>query len=185
MLGDSTPQVLLDTMLYLCGIHFALRSGEEHRSLQLSQFELICPPEGLAGSHILKTLPRITRVDYYIARYYQSKENKDNPDRCLVKLFQKYMHHRPSDIECFYLTPLRKIKNDSALWYSKNPVGHNTLSGTVGRICKAAGISGFKTNHSLRVTSATRLFQSGIDETLDTEALMEFGLINGLVRTRN
>ena len=33
-LGDHTPQTLLDTMVYLCGINFALRSGEEHRSLQ-------------------------------------------------------------------------------------------------------------------------------------------------------
>ena len=41
-----------------------------------------------------------------------------------------------------------------------------TLSQTVGRLCKQAGITGYKTNHSLRVTSATRLFQSGVDEQL-------------------
>ena len=35
LLGDTTPQVLLDTMLFLCGIHYALRSGDEHRSLHL------------------------------------------------------------------------------------------------------------------------------------------------------
>ena len=46
------------------------------------------------------------------------------------------------------------------------PVGHNTLSQTVSRLCKTAGIPRFKTNHSLRVTTATRLFQSGIDEQL-------------------
>ena len=57
-----------------------------------------------------------------------------------------------------------KIKNK--IWYSKTPVGHNTLAGTVSRICKKAGVSGYKTNHSLRVTSATRLFQNGIDEQL-------------------
>ena len=33
-------------------------------------------------------------------------------------------------------------------------------------MCRAAGINGFKTNHSLRVSLATRLFQSGIDEQL-------------------
>ena len=32
--------------------------------------------------------------------------------------------------------------------------------------CQDAGISGFKTNHSLRVTNATRLFQHGVDEQL-------------------
>ena len=31
-------------------------------------------------------------------------------------------------------------------------------------MCKAAGISGYKTNHSLRATTATRLFQAGVDE---------------------
>ena len=41
LLGDHSPQVLLDTMIFLCGIHFALRSGAEHRDLQISQFELL------------------------------------------------------------------------------------------------------------------------------------------------
>ena len=37
------------------------------------------------------------------------------------------------------------------------------------RICKAAGIKGFKTNYSLRVTTVTRLFQAGVDEQLMME----------------
>ena len=40
ILGEHDPQTLLDTMLFLCGIHFALRSGQEHRGLRLSQFEI-------------------------------------------------------------------------------------------------------------------------------------------------
>jgi hypothetical protein len=40
--GLGNPQALLDTVLFLYGIHFALRSGDEHRSLQLAQFELGC-----------------------------------------------------------------------------------------------------------------------------------------------
>ena len=38
-------------------------------------------------------------------------------------------------------------------------------------MCNAAGISGFKTNHSLRVTAATRLYQSGVDEQLVMERM--------------
>ena len=37
------------------------------------------------------------------------------------------------------------------------------------RLCAAAGIGGFKTNHSLRATAATRLYQSGVDEQLVME----------------
>ena len=91
--------------------------------------------------------------------------NHDNPQRCLVRLFQVYVEHRPAECDdTFYLTPLKKTKG--AIWYSKMAVGHNTLAKTVSRLCNSADISGFKTNHSLRVTTATRLFHSGADEQL-------------------
>ena len=167
-LGDTNPQQLLDTMLFLCGVNFALRSGEEHCSLQLSQLELVWPKDGHA--HLIYTenysknnqgglLHRKVKP-----KAVTSYANESNPNRCLVHYFQTYLKHRPADCSIFYLTPLRKIKDD--IPYSKMPVGHNTLSGTVARVCKQAGIPSFKTNHSLRVTSATRLFQSGVDEQL-------------------
>ena len=37
------------------------------------------------------------------------------------------------------------------------------------RLCETADITGFKTNHSLRVTNGTRLFQSGAEEQLIME----------------
>ena len=147
-----------DALVFLCGLHFALRSGEEHRGLLMSQFELKCPPDG--NDHLIYTentsknnqgglLHR--KVKPKVVTCYA---NKTNPDRCLVNLFKKYISVRPAmDSEVFYLTPLKTPKGN--IWYSKVPVGHNTLSATVGRIY-----------HSLRVTNATRLFQSGMDEQL-------------------
>ena len=45
-LGDHTPQALVDTMLVMCGIYFALRSGQEHQVLRFNppQIELIEKP---------------------------------------------------------------------------------------------------------------------------------------------
>ena len=43
LLGDKGPQTLLDTIVFCNGLHFALRSGREHRQLRLrpSQIEII------------------------------------------------------------------------------------------------------------------------------------------------
>ena len=41
LLGAHSPQSLLDTMVYLCGINFALRSGQDHRSLTVQKTKKI------------------------------------------------------------------------------------------------------------------------------------------------
>ena len=49
VLGAHTPQSLLDTMVCMCGLYFALCSGQEHqhRNLQLRQLQLVEPPGGV------------------------------------------------------------------------------------------------------------------------------------------
>ena len=69
--------------------------------------------------------------------------------------------------DAFYLQPSHSMT--TSCWYSRKPLGHNTLSKTVTRICKAAGIEGYKTNHSLRATSTSRLYHSGVDEQMVME----------------
>ena len=49
LLGEHSPQALLDTMLFLCGMYFALRSGQEHRNLVMSQIKIVEPTNGLAS----------------------------------------------------------------------------------------------------------------------------------------
>ena len=67
----------------------------------------------------------------------------------------------------FYLQPLRNPTGQ--FWYSGKPIGHDTLDKTVARMCSLGGIGGYRTNHSLRTTAATRLYQAGVDGQLVME----------------
>ena len=168
-LGDHAPNTLLDTMLFPCGIHFALRRGEEHCSLRISQIEIQHDENGSECLLYTKILPKTIKEVFYIEKWNSSKlrtiQTQQIPSvafwgcfKCMSDIdWKNAMAH-------FTSPPLRKPKHD--VWYSKVPVGHNTSSKMVGRLCKKAGISGFKINHLLRVTSTTYLFQSEADEQL-------------------
>ena len=92
--------------------------------------------------------------------------NLANPQYCLIRLYKLYNDHCPANRpdNAFYLKPLEKPRPDC--WYARTPVGHNMLSNTVRRLFETAGIAGHFTNHSLRPTAATRMFNTGMDEQL-------------------
>ena len=167
-LGDSSPQQLLDTLVYCLGLNLALRSGKEHRDLRPDMFELIQEPysdlnllytESGSKNHTGGLNDR--KVANKTVKIFG---NLENPKRCVITLYKKYMSLRPKGApsDVFYLKPLNNPLPDC--WYTCRPVGHNLLSQTVKRLCSNIGIEGHYTNHSLRRTCATRLFHKGIDE---------------------
>ncbi|CAC5422106.1 unnamed protein product [Mytilus coruscus] len=102
ILGVDNPQQLLDTLLYLCGLQFALRGGTEHRRLRLNSNSQITGP-------------------------FQDK-----------------------DAKLRYLLYKEDVSKANA--------------GTVKRLCASIGLTGKRTNHSLRASAATRLYNAGIEE---------------------
>ena len=175
LLGEDSPQVLLNTMVYMIGLYFALRSGKEHRELRFSpsQIELVerdgerpyllytedqskNHPSGLKGRRIKR-------------KSVKHHANLKNPSRCFVHLFTLYKSRCPSNPKrnAFYLQPLKKPT--AQCWYMREPLGHNKLAKIVSDMCRSAGIQGYRTNHSLRATSATRLYSAGMDEQLIME----------------
>ena len=94
----------------------------------------------------------------------------EDPLRCPVRLTKKYLALCPPFYgkRNFYLKALTKTRPSQ--WYANQVVGQTTLGKVVKEIMKAAEIEGFFTNHSLRRTGSTRLFQAGVDRKLIKEA---------------
>ncbi|CAG2243750.1 unnamed protein product [Mytilus edulis] len=170
VIGSDNPPKLLDTMVYLNGIHFALRGGKEHRNLRLNKNPQITGPfidSELNKRYILykedisKTNSGGMKDKKYTPKTVKAYENIEYPDRC----FEKYKRLCPKDeVDAFYFKPLVNFTTDQ--WFCKVPVGHNTLQKTVKRLCTAVGLEGKRTNHSLRASTATRLYQAGVEEQL-------------------
>ena len=79
-------------------------------------------------------------------------------------IITKYLSILPKDRKCesLYLQPKKKYSGVS--WYLDKPVGVNTLREVVKNLCEKSGMSGHFTNHSLRSSAVTRMYQGGVDE---------------------
>ena len=97
-LGEDTQQKLIDALVYSMGLNFALRAGDEHRFLRVgatSQFELV---EGSSGKSVLKFTEDISKTNQGGLEHRKLErkivivsENRDSPERCVVRLLQKYI----------------------------------------------------------------------------------------------
>ena len=91
----------------------------------------------------------------------------ENLPMCLVFLLDRYLLRLPQYAfreDVLYCRPKTKPPADeSSPWYEDCPVGKNKLGSFVSEMCSEAGIPR-KTNHSLRATGATTLFQSKVPE---------------------
>ena len=154
MLGNHSPQALVDTMVYMAGLYFALRSGDEHRRLCVGDIELVeksgSAPYLRYTESVSKNNPGGLKHRKCETKQVCQYANTERPDRCFVNLYKDYCSHRPKDVttNAFYLAPIANPKG--IVWYKNQAIGVNSLSSTVKRLCSVGGVGGYKTNHSLR-----------------------------------
>ena len=167
-LCSDTPKGLLRAVFFLNGIGFCLRGGEEHRNLKISQLKRENDPPKyvyteLASKNRAGGLAQL-RVKNKSVSIFAAPEAGD---RCHVFLLDLYFSKLPKEAferDIFYLQPISKVCKPGQPWFTTTAVGKNTLAKMVKDVCADAGIGGNKTNHSLRATGATELYQAGVPE---------------------
>ena len=85
-------------------------------------------------------------------------------NRCPVNIYEKYCGLLPVGKSCSQLYLQPKIKFTPKVWYCDQPYSNNKVGKTVRELCDKAEFEGKITNHSLRATSASRMYQNNIPE---------------------
>ena len=169
-LGQSSPDQLLRTVIYMMGLHLALWGGVEHNRLRRPGFGCQVVLEIYENKE-----PLVYREDalqktnqgglnaknsHKVVYVYEAS----NAMRCPVKIFKKYVGLLLQSKSCgkLYLRPRQKYS--PSVWYCDQPYGKNKIANTVKEICNKAGIEGHFTNHSLRATSTSRMYQCNVPE---------------------
>ena len=166
VLGTDTPTKLQRAVFFTIGKRFCVRGGEEQRNLGPSQFrrDHNCYVYTEHGSKNRSGGLAQLNVENKCVPCYPVPESGE---RCAVFLLDKYPNKLPSyafEKNVFYCRPKQFTPHDDKTpWFDCIPVGKNKLSSMVKDICKEAGVSQ-KTNHSLRATGATCLFQNHVPE---------------------
>ena len=112
-----------DIIIYMNGLYFALRSGDEHRQLRHNtcQIQLAeCPGERSYLEYtedISKNHQDSLKGHNQKPKVVKQFANLENPDRCFVKLFKLYKYYCPVKHcdDAFYLTPLRDPKEQCCM----------------------------------------------------------------------
>lgn len=174
--GVSSPKQLLNTLIYHFGIHLSLRACQEHRDLVYgnnSQLSL----EVLNGQECLRYTERTSKNNKFGLKCSRMEPkstviypNKENPERCVVRMYQTYIGHRPEmeGDSAFYLTPINKPQGN--IWYKKSPLGIHSIEKVTKELMKfkmknyESATTSFYSNTSLRRTTKQRLIDAGVSK---------------------
>ena len=177
LLGKESPNQLLNTLVFVLGKGCALCVGKEHHKLRAppfnSQIRFLKDDTGTTFLRYVEDIGLKTNKGGIKQRKLEPKEVDvfpiENKERCPIEIIKFYLSLLPPNRNCssFYLQPRKKIVPD--IWFQDRPCGENRLRDTIKELCKEAKLPGFYSNHSLRSTATTKMYQSGLDEQLIQE----------------
>ena len=184
ILGESNPDQLRNTLLYMLGINLCLRGGEEHKKLRRPGFDpqIVVTSDSKGYKCLLYVEDTCTKTRQGGLTTKESHDPKRvyvypniDQSRCVVRYYEKYCNLLPIGGKHgeLYLYSRKDVSGNAStdgVWYRDACKGINPLRGTVRKMLEMAGFTkGNFRNHSLRSTCCTRLYDARKDEQLIKE----------------
>ncbi len=152
-LGDSSPEVLLNTVWFLLTMHMGMRGRDEHYKLTYGDFCIHSTPDGFKYVEFNERDTKTRSGETNASRQFKPKmwNTPNNISRCPLRIFEKFLQKRPVEMckseSPFYLAVNYNYSNDD-IWYKKQKMGKDRINTIMKRMAASAGLSGEKTNHS-------------------------------------
>ena len=148
-----------------------MRGGDEHRNLRLSQLKQTDNGFTYTENASKNRSGGIAQLNVK-NKSVEIFRNPEAGNRCHCCLLDLYISKLPTEAkekDLFYVRPMEKLKSEQSVWYYSIPIGRNKLAKMVPEMCNLGNICGHKTNHSLRATGATALYEAEVPEKIIQE----------------
>ena len=168
--GKHSAESLNYTVHYVVSQQFGTRGRQEHHQIMLGDLKWVKDPD--TGSTVyIEWVEGITKTRkgglQKAERKLTQRMFATGGPPCPVSILEFMISKRPPELQNsghLYLRPLTKPK--MTMWYSKQPIGVNTIDSYMKKIAEKAKISGTGkniTNHSTRKTLVKKLKKAGVD----------------------
>ena len=154
---------------------FLLRGVQEQHDLQLEQLNCFPSDTSVYSDEVYYEYRVILKNNKYRFKDINATNKcvkvyaRPGCDRCVVRLLDFYVSKLPPDPPGFYLRPLERVPSGNKPWYCNSRVGVNKLKTFLSDISAESGVDVHYTNHSLRATAVTRMYNTGVPEKLIAE----------------
>lgn len=167
---QESPEILFHCFWFLLCYLFARRGREGFRDMTRNTFQV--KTDDLGYEYLVMATTEKTKNwqggssskawDYSDVRAYGLEVN--NCHLSIVKVYNFYISKLNPRNEALFQRPILSPKFiESPYWFTEQVIGKNKLAEVMKSISTSAGLSQIYTNHSVRATAITVLYQSGVD----------------------
>ena len=162
VLGNETPETLLNKVFVEISLHFCRRGREGLRELKKTSFVRKTDCNGkvyisLGFNELEKNHQGFDKRDVQEEPWMYEQEG----EHCPVRSFDLYVSKLHRRCEAFFQRPDPNFKCKNT-WYVNAPLGKNTLCEMMKKMSSKAELSKVYTNHCLRASSITFLDRRGM-----------------------